>query len=121
VFVRIDSVVGKMKAAPMPIRPRAAISISGDVASEASAENEPKSNSPNDNAPRRPNLSPSAPAVRSRHANTITYASTIHWRSEPVAPSSRTIVGKATFRIELSTEMTSSDRHRTPSAYQRRS
>ena len=49
------------------------------------------------------------------------YESTIHWRSEPVAPRSRTIVGSATLRIELSTVMTRSDMQRTPSVYQRRS
>ena len=72
-------------------------------------------------APLRPNLSPSAPAVSSRLANTMMYASTIHCSSEPLAPRSRTIVGSATLRIELSIVMTTSDMQRTARVYQRRS
>ncbi len=71
VLVRIDSVVGKMNAAPIPMRPRVAISTCGESASDASPENVPKSSSPTVSAPLRPNLSPSAPAVRSRLANTM--------------------------------------------------
>ena len=121
VLVRIDNVVGKMNAAPMPISARAAISISGDWASEASPENPPNSSRPIDSAPLRPNLSPSAPAVSSRLANTMMYASMIHCRSEPLAPRSRTIVGSATLRIELSIVMITSDMQRTARVYQRRS
>ena len=72
VLVRIDSVVGKMNAAPMPMSPRATISISGVVANDASPENPPKSSRPNVSAPLRPYLSPSAPAVSNRLANTMT-------------------------------------------------
>ena len=46
VFVRIDSVVGKMNAPPIPMRPRATISISGEVERDASAENVPNMTSP---------------------------------------------------------------------------
>ncbi len=51
----------------------------------------------------------------------MTYESMIHWRSEPLAPRSRTIVGSATLRIELSIVMMTSDMQRTASVYQRRS
>src|SRR3954453_9182602 len=121
VLVRIDSVVGKMNAAPTPMSARQAMSIAGESAVVARSENAPNHTRPNVSARLRPNLSPRAPAVSSRQANTMTYASTIHCRSEPVAPRSRTIVGSATLRIELSTEITSSDVHSTPSVYQRRS
>ena len=69
--MRIDSVVGKMKAPPMPIRPRQAMSIPGDVARDASAENNANSARPAVSAPLRPSRSPSDPAVSSRPANTI--------------------------------------------------
>ena len=121
VLVRMDSVVGKMNAAPIPMSPRAAMSISGVLASDARAEHAPKRNSPTDSAPLRPNLSPSAPAVSRRLANTMMYASMIHCRSEPLAPRSRTIVGSATLRIELSIVMITSDMQRTARVYQRRS
>jgi len=114
-------VVGKMNAAPMPMSPRATMSISGEVANDASPEQPPNSTRPSVSAPFRPYLSPSAPAVSNKLANTMTYESMIHCRSEPLAPRSRTIVGSATLRIELSTVMITSDMHKTASVHQRRS
>ena len=58
VFVRIDNVVGKMSAPPMPMSPRAAISIAGDVANDANAENVANSTRPAVSAFLRPNRSP---------------------------------------------------------------
>ena len=95
VLVMIDSVVGKMNAAPMPMSPRATMSIVGRRRRrrERREDAEPR-RARTCSALRRPYRSPSAPAVSSRHANTIVYASTIHCSSEPVAPRSRTIVGQ---------------------------
>ena len=64
-------VVGKMKAPPIPIRPRATISMFGDPACDANAENAPNVTSPIISTFLRPNRSPRAPAVNSRPANTI--------------------------------------------------
>ena len=78
VLVRIDSVVGKMNAPPTPISPRATMSPPGDVACDAISEQIPNHTRPKLNAPFRPKRSPSEPAVSSRHAKTMVYASTIH-------------------------------------------
>ena len=121
VLVRIDNVVGKMNAPPTPMSPRAKINIPGDDACDANAENTANIASPAVSAYLRPSRSPSEPAVSSNPANTIVYASMIHWRSDPVAPSSLTIDGSATLRIVLSTLITTSERHRTASVHQRRS
>ncbi len=120
VFVRIDSVVGKMNAPPIPMSPRATISISGEVERDASAENVPNMTRPVVSAFLRPKRSPSAPAVRSMPANTIVYESMIHCSCDPSAPRSRTIDGSATLRIVLSTLMTTSERQSTASVIQRR-
>ena len=69
-FVRIDSVVGMMPAAPRPIRPREAISMVASVASVASTDPSPKITSPEIRARLRPKRSPRLPAARSRPANT---------------------------------------------------
>ena len=116
-----DPEATKARILAAALREFSAKGIAGELAVVASRENAPNHTRPNVSARLRPNLSPRAPAVSNRHANTMTYASTIHWRSEPVAPRSRTMVGSATLRIELSTEMTSNDVHSTPSVYQRRS
>ena len=120
VAVRIDSVEGMMNAPPTPISARLAISISAEPAMADSSEPRPKTASPNESALRRPKRSPSAPAVSSRPANTSMYESTIHWSCELDAPRSSSSVGSATLRIVLSSEMTSSDRHRTTRVHQRR-
>ena len=78
VLVRMESVVGKMKAPPTPISARAAITMAGLEAVEATAENVPNHSRPKVSAPLLPYRSPSEPAVRSRQANTMVYASTIH-------------------------------------------
>ena len=70
-LVRIDSVVGKMKAPPIPISPRQTISIVADRAWDASAEQAPNTTSPKVSAPLRPSRSPSDPAVSSRPAKTM--------------------------------------------------
>ncbi len=72
VLVRIDSVVGKINAAPTPMSARHAMSIAGELAVVASRENAPNHTRPNVSARLRPNLSPRAPAVSSRHTNTMT-------------------------------------------------
>jgi len=119
-LVRIDSVVGKMKAPPMPMSPRATMSIGADPAWDAMAEKAPNSTSPAMSAFFRPKRSPSDPAVSRRPANTIVYESMIHWSCDPSAPSSRTIDGSATLRMVLSMLMTTRARHTTPSVIHRR-
>jgi hypothetical protein len=54
VLVRIDSVVGKMNAPPTPMSARAAISMPGEPAIEASAEKTPNHANPNTSIRRRP-------------------------------------------------------------------
>jgi hypothetical protein len=54
VLVRIDSVVGKMNAPPTPMRARVAISMPGEPAIDASAENTPNHANPNMSIRRRP-------------------------------------------------------------------
>ena len=88
VLVRIDSVVGKMSAPPMPMSPRAAINIPGDVANDANAENVANRTRPAVSAFLRPSRSPSDPAVSSSPAKTIVYASMIHCSCDPFAPRS---------------------------------
>src|SRR5437763_890803 len=121
VLVRIDRVVGKMNAPPTPMRARAAMSIPGELAVDASAENTPNHASPNNSVRRRPYRSPIEPAVRSRHAKTIVYASTIHCSCDPDASSARTIDGSATLRIVLSTPITTTQSESTPRTHHRRS
>ena len=120
-FVRIDSVVGKMQAPPMPMSARARIRPSAEPEKAATAENRAKSMTPRWSIRLRPNLSPMAPTVSSSEANTIVYESMIHCSCEPEASRSSTIFGSATFRIVLSTPITSSDRISTPRVHHRRS
>ena len=54
VFVRIDSVVGKMQAPPMPISARARMSMSADELNDAIAEKTPNSARPMVRMPLRP-------------------------------------------------------------------
>ena len=54
VLVRIDSVVGKMNAPPTPMSARAAMSMPGEPAVDASAETTPNHASPNMSMRRRP-------------------------------------------------------------------
>ncbi len=69
-FVRIDSVVGMIAAAPTPIRAREAISWVVPGAAAANSEPIPNITRPNVSAFLRPKRSPSAPAIRSSTANT---------------------------------------------------
>ena len=69
-FVRIDSVVGMIAAAPTPIRAREAISWVVPGAPAANSEPIPNITRPNVSAFLRPKRSPSAPAIRSSTANT---------------------------------------------------
>ncbi len=71
VLVSIDSVVGKIRAPPTPIKPRAAISAPVEPAVEANAEQAANRPSPAVSTPLRPSLSPREPAVSNRQANTI--------------------------------------------------
>ena len=71
-LVKIDRVAGMMNAAPMPMRARNAMSWPGVSAAAASSEPAPKMLMPKMSAPRRPNLSPSEPAVNSSPAKTST-------------------------------------------------
>ncbi len=96
-FKMIDNVAGMINAAPTPISVRMAISWVGSVAWLAVSAAPPKMSRPISSAPFRPNRSPSAPAGSRSPAKTSAYASTIHCSSVPVAPSSRWIVGRATF------------------------
>ena len=96
--VMIDSVVGITSAAPTPIAARSPISVVGSFATSAAAAAPPKTTSPTMRMTLRPKRSPIAPAISSRPAKTIVYASTIHWSSLCVAPVSRARSGSATFR-----------------------
>src|SRR3954452_8459472 len=109
-----------MNAAPRPMNPRVTISMFGDDAKDAIAENVPNQIRPKLSAYLRPYRSPSEPAVRRRHANTMVYESTIHCRSEPEAPSFSTMVGSATFSTVLSIPMTTTHSDSTHSVHQRR-
>src|SRR5262245_5911335 len=120
VLVRIDSVAGMISAAPMPITARAPMSASTLPANAAAADAVPNTTRPTASAPFRPYRSPIVPAVSSKPANTREYASTTHWRSLMLEPSSRTSVGSATLTIVLSTTITNRLTQSTPSTHQRR-
>ena len=118
-FVRIDRVVGMISAPPIPIRALVAISMFADSANAEASEAPPKITRPEMSAPRRLKRSPRAPMVRSSPAKTSVYESTIHWSWPLLASSSRSMVGRATFRMVLSSEMTSSAVERMSSVHQR--
>lgn len=71
VLVRIDRVVGKINAPPMPMSPRATMSAPVELAVDANAEQMANRPRPAVSTPLRPSLSPSEPAVSSRQANTM--------------------------------------------------
>ena len=71
-LVRMDSVAGMISAPPMPMKARAPMSAPADPLNAAAADPMPKMARPAVRARRRPNLSPRAPAVRSRLAKTST-------------------------------------------------
>ena len=119
-LVRIESVAGMMSAAPIPMHARAAITCVVSAANAAATDDVPNTSNPMVSARLRPKRSPRLPAVRSRPANTSTYASTIHWRSDVDAWRSRASVGSAMLRIEPSIPITIKLKHRTPRLHQRR-
>ncbi len=116
----IDRVDGMISAPPMPMATRAAIRWLTSVESVAASDESVNTMRPTWSARARPNRSPSAPIVSRRPANTRTYASTIHWRSDAVAENVRWIVGRATLRTVLSSPMSTRLRERTASVHQRR-
>ena len=69
-LVRIDSVDGMMKAPPMPMRARVAMSWPGEPAMADSADPAPKTIRPTLSAPWRPKRSPRLPALSSSPAKT---------------------------------------------------
>jgi len=71
-LVRIDRVAGMISAPPIPMNARAPMSALAEPLKAARTEPLPKMASPTARARRRPNLSPRAPAVSRRLANTRT-------------------------------------------------
>ena len=71
-FVRIDSVVGMIAAAPRPMSAREAMSMVASVERAASTDPSPNTTNPDASARRRPKRSPRLPAASSRPANTST-------------------------------------------------
>ena len=69
-WVRMDSVVGKTAAAPMPVNARAAMSSPGVLANAARALPRPKTASPATRTPRRPSRSDRLPPARTSAAKT---------------------------------------------------
>ena len=69
-WVRIDKVVGKTAAAPMPVKARAAISCPGVSAKAARVLPSPKIASPTSSTARRPNRSDRLPPASTSAANT---------------------------------------------------
>ena len=111
--------VGKMNAPPMPMSPRATISMSGEVERDASAENVPNRTSPMVSA-----LAPEAVAERAGgeqqagEHDRVGVDDPLQLRALGAEVS--TIDGSATLRIVLSMLMTISERHSTASVHQRR-
>ncbi len=81
---------------------RATTSAAAAGAAPQAAEAAANSTRPDMNTRRAPIRSPSAPAGRSRAANTIVYASTTHCRALTPPPRSRPIGGSATLTIVAS-------------------
>jgi hypothetical protein len=69
-WVRIDSVVGKTAAAPIPVKARAAMSCPGVSAKAATALPSPKTASPTTSTARRPSRSDRLPPASTSAANT---------------------------------------------------
>ena len=116
----IDSVAGKISAAPRPITARTATSAVGVSTNPPTAEAVPNTASPDSNAPLRPKRSPRLPPASTSAANVSRYASTTHCRSRVEAPSSRTSDGSVTFTIVVSRLIVNAARHSTARAAPRR-
>ena len=114
VLVRIDRVLGIIIAPPTPWNRRAAISTDVDGARAQAMDPAVKRATPMTNALRRPYMSPRVPPVSSRLASASTKASTIHWSSLMLAPSSRWIVGSARFTTVLSSITMNRAKHMVP-------
>src|SRR3954453_20270641 len=69
-FVRIDSVVGMLPAAPSPMRAREAMSVVASVERAAKTDPSPNTTNPDMRARLRPKRSPRLPAASRRPANT---------------------------------------------------
>src|SRR3954452_13025100 len=96
------SAVANMIAPPMPWIPRAMMRNSASFASPHAADAIVNRTTPIRKSRLRPNRSASAPAVRTQVASPSAYASTTHCRSEKEASSARSIAGRATFTIVMS-------------------
>src|SRR5262245_43508803 len=118
--VMIDNVAGITSAAPIPMTARPTITCSAADAIPASSEPDPKTTSPASNARLRPKRSPSAPATSNDPANTIAYASRIHWICDADALSSSCIVGIAVTSPDTDITTSTRDRHIIASRNQRR-
>src|SRR6266849_4570527 len=116
----IDSVAGKISAAPRPITARTATSAVGVSTSPPTADAAPNTASPDNNAPLRPKRSPRLPLASTSAANVSRYAATTHCSSLVVAPSSRTSDGSVTFTIVVSRLIVNAARHSTARAAPRR-
>ncbi len=111
-FTSNERVDGNMRAAPIPMTARAA--MSSPVVPDAAPARLPtaKTVRPMSSVPLRPKRSLRLPAARTKAAKTRLYASTTHWSCVDVAPTSRTRVGNATFTIVTSTLTTKAARQR---------
>ena len=118
--MRIASVLGNTRAAPIPISPRPMMSCSVVSVNAAHAENTPKRNMPICITILRPKRSPRPPQASSRPANTRAYESTIHCKPLVVASSSRARVGIATLMMRLSTTTRNTERLRIVRIHHRR-
>src|SRR6267378_717542 len=116
----IDSVAGKISAAPTAITARTATSPAGVSTSPPTAEAVPNTASPDSSAPLRPKRSPRLPPASTSEANVSRYAATTHCRSRVVAPSSRTSDGSVTLTIVVSRLIVNAARHSTARAAPRR-
>ena len=116
----IDSVAGKISAAPTPITARTATSAVGVSTSPPTADAVPNTASPDSSAPLRPKRSPRLPPASTSAANVRRYASTTHCSSLVVAPSSRTSDGSVTLTIVVSRLIVNAARHSTARAAPRR-
>ena len=89
-------------APPMPCTARAAISISGVVATAHAADAAANSAMPAVKTRLRPKRSPRATAIRMKLAKDSEYALMNHWRSSMDAPSDSCMTGSALVTTRLS-------------------
>ena len=120
-LVMIDSVAGMMNAPPMPMNARLAISGTGEPAIAEASEPSPNTTKPtgarDGGRSGRRGSPPSAAGRRTRGCRSRpSTAAGCWWRRVR-----RTIAGRATLRIELSSTITSRLKHSTPRISQRRS